>query len=201
VSNTQLFQANLQLLGAEGANTQLYQSNVQILGQNINASKLYQSNLQILWFPSTAPMCTISGTVHVNVPFVYSGVPSQSNVSYVSVGIAPDQYTPPTLTTIAQVENDAWTATLTPTFTGTAYIWVQEYIVTPPEVLLSWSYDKGKTFGNPVPQTVGAQGQNLTAPSWRRLGLGRDVVFQLEWSFPGETALNGAFIDIQVMNS
>jgi len=200
VSNTQLFQANLQLLGADSATTRLYQNSVQILGQNVNASKLYQSNLQILWFPSTSPMCTIGSTVHVNVPFEYSGTTTE-NITYVTVGIAPDQYTPPEQLQYVQVVNGTWTAMLTPTFTGTAFIWVQEYIITPPQVFLSWSYDKGKTFGQPVPQSVGGQGQNLTAPSWRRLGLGRDVVFQLEWSFPGETALNGAFIDIVTMKT
>lgn len=70
-----------------------------------------------------------------------------------------------------------------------------------PQVLLSWSDDRGKTFGNAVPQTMGNQGEYLTTISWNRLGMARDRVFKLEWSSPVKTALNGAFIEAKAFRS
>ena len=64
----------------------------------------------------------------------------------------------------------------------------------PTTVYLSWSDDRGHTFGNPVGLSLGGVGQYLTAMQWRRLGLGRDRVFQLEWSGTADTALAGAWI-------
>lgn len=70
-----------------------------------------------------------------------------------------------------------------------------------PQVLLSWSDDRGKTFGNAIPQTMGNQGEYLTTISWNRLGMARDRVFKLEWSSPVKTALNGAFIEAKAFRS
>lgn len=66
-----------------------------------------------------------------------------------------------------------------------------------PEISLSWSDDKGKTYGNPVTQSMGKIGQYLTVPSWNRLGMARDRVFKLTWSADTDTALNGAFVERQ----
>ena len=65
-----------------------------------------------------------------------------------------------------------------------------------PLVFLSWSDDRGVTFQNPVPQTIGQTGQYLTTISWNRLGMARDRVFKLEWSAPVRTALNGGFTEV-----
>lgn len=65
----------------------------------------------------------------------------------------------------------------------------------PPEVYLRWSDNKGKTFGNRVAQSLGAAGQYNTTIQWGRLGLGRDRVFELSWSSPAATALNGCFLE------
>ena len=65
-----------------------------------------------------------------------------------------------------------------------------------PYVNLSWSDDRGATYGVPVPQTIGATGATLTQPMWRRLGMARDRVFQLSWSAPTRTALQGAFVEM-----
>ena len=65
----------------------------------------------------------------------------------------------------------------------------------PATVYLSCSDDRGKTFGNPVGQTMGTTGEYLTSISWWRLGMARDRVFQLSWSDPIKTALSGAFVD------
>ena len=67
----------------------------------------------------------------------------------------------------------------------------------PVEVFLSWSDDRGKSYGNPVGQTMGVEGQYLTSINWWRLGMARDRVFQLSWSAPVKTALSGAFLDAQ----
>lgn len=67
----------------------------------------------------------------------------------------------------------------------------------PPKISLRWSDDRGKTFGNYVTQSLGALGQYLTSIQWRRLGFSRDRVYELEWSIPTKTALNGAFVDVK----
>ena len=66
-----------------------------------------------------------------------------------------------------------------------------------PQVFLSWSDNAGKTFGEPLAQTLGNQGEYLTTLSWNRLGLARDRVFKLEWSANLKTALNQAFITLK----
>ena len=65
----------------------------------------------------------------------------------------------------------------------------------PPMVSLRWSDDRGKTYGNPVQQSLGAAGQYLTSIKWSRLGMARDRIFELSWSAPMKTTLNGAFVD------
>ena len=66
---------------------------------------------------------------------------------------------------------------------------------TDPAVSLSWSDDKGVTYGNPVMQTMGKIGDYLATISWNRLGQARDRIFKLSWSTPNKTALNGGFIE------
>lgn len=67
----------------------------------------------------------------------------------------------------------------------------------PPVVLLSWSDDRGKTFGNPVSQSLGALGKYLTNLKWNRLGIARDRVYQLQWSVPAKTALQSAILNVE----
>jgi hypothetical protein len=64
-----------------------------------------------------------------------------------------------------------------------------------PQISLSWSDDKGRTYGNPIMQSLGKTGEYLTTVSWNRLGQARDRVFKLSWSAPFKTALNGGFIE------
>lgn len=64
----------------------------------------------------------------------------------------------------------------------------------PPQISLRWSDTRGASYGNAVMQSLGASGQLYTQPIWRRLGLARDRVFELAWSAPAKTALNGAFV-------
>lgn len=63
-----------------------------------------------------------------------------------------------------------------------------------PMVSLSWSDNRGKSYGYPVEQSLGNQGEFDTVLSWNRLGQGRDRVFKLQWSADLYTALNGIFI-------
>ena len=63
-------------------------------------------------------------------------------------------------------------------------------------VQLRWSDDRGATFGNPVQQSIGMQGEYLVTPQWRQLGMARDRVFELYWSGNVFTALQGAYVDV-----
>jgi hypothetical protein len=66
----------------------------------------------------------------------------------------------------------------------------------PPEVRLRWSDDRGASWGNPVSASLGKVGEYLTSIQWQRLGYARDRVFELSWSAPVKTALNGAWVDV-----
>lgn len=63
-----------------------------------------------------------------------------------------------------------------------------------PMIFLSWSDDRGKTFGFPVGQSLGRQGEYNKTPTWPKTGRARDRVFKVEWSGPTRTVLNGAFV-------
>lgn len=65
--------------------------------------------------------------------------------------------------------------------------------LTPDTMSLSWSDDGGQTFGTPVAQTT--NGASNGQYSWRRLGMARDRVYQLQWTATGETALSGAWLE------
>jgi hypothetical protein len=70
-----------------------------------------------------------------------------------------------------------------------------------PQLTLRWSDDRGVTFGNGVHQSLGKGGQYKAIPSWNRLGFARDRVFELSWTAACATALNGAFIDVEKMET
>jgi hypothetical protein len=64
----------------------------------------------------------------------------------------------------------------------------------PPKVSLRWSDDRGKTFSNPVMQSLGATGQYATSIKWNRLGIARDRIYELAWSINAKTSLQGAWL-------
>jgi hypothetical protein len=64
-----------------------------------------------------------------------------------------------------------------------------------PEIRLRWSDDRGASWSNTVTASLGRVGEYLTSIQWQRLGYARDRVFELSWSVPVRTALNGAFVD------
>lgn len=64
-----------------------------------------------------------------------------------------------------------------------------------PLVNLRWSDTRGASWSEMVQQSIGNTGKFLTVLQWRRLGIARDRVFELSWSFPYKTALNGAYVE------
>jgi hypothetical protein len=70
-----------------------------------------------------------------------------------------------------------------------------------PLISMRYSDTRGASWSNPRTQSLGAAGQYKTSVQWRRLGMARDRVFELSWSAPIRTALNGAFIDAEPHSS
>lgn len=70
-----------------------------------------------------------------------------------------------------------------------------------PEISLSWSDDRGKSYGFPVMQSLGKVGQTLTTVSWNRLGQARDRIFKLQCSAAIKTSLNGYFVTVSPSKS
>lgn len=69
----------------------------------------------------------------------------------------------------------------------------------PPEVTLRISVDRGATFVAAPLMSMGAAGEYETMPVWRSpSGVGRDIVLEISWSAPIDTALNGIFYDAEV---
>lgn len=64
----------------------------------------------------------------------------------------------------------------------------------PPKLLLRWSDTRGASWGNTVEITWGATGDYLSQPMIRDLGMAKDRVFEIFWSFPYKTALQGPWI-------
>jgi hypothetical protein len=71
----------------------------------------------------------------------------------------------------------------------------------PPQISLRYSDDKGASYGNPILRPIGSAGDYRSVPTWHRLGMARDRVFELSWSAPIRTALNGAFVDMSASAS
>lgn len=70
-----------------------------------------------------------------------------------------------------------------------------------PQVYLRWSDTKGASWSNPIANGLGAAGDYLNSIQYQRLGMGRDRVFELFWSSPVRTALNGAFVNAKALGS
>lgn len=74
-------------------------------------------------------------------------------------------------------------------------------VIPAPMVSLRWSDDRGATFGDPVMMPLGKAGEYITSVQWRGLGMARDRVFELSWSAPVKTCLNGAWVDMEERRS
>jgi hypothetical protein len=68
------------------------------------------------------------------------------------------------------------------------------YTVFPPFMSLRKSKTRGHTWENRITQLMGGTGQYGHRVAFRRLGYGGDTVFELEWSAPVKTALNGVYL-------
>lgn len=79
---------------------------------------------------------------------------------------------------------------------GTGFFYTITNISSAPTISMRFSDTRGASYGNFIEQSMGAAGQYLTNIQWRRLGMARDRVFELSWSTPTQTALNGAFVEI-----
>jgi hypothetical protein len=62
------------------------------------------------------------------------------------------------------------------------------------DVSLRISYDRGKTFSSPQVQSLGETGQYLTNLSFRRLGIGRDIIVEVSWTSADNEILTGMYL-------
>lgn len=65
----------------------------------------------------------------------------------------------------------------------------------PPQISLSYSTDRGRTWRATLMQSAGELGEYHAQPKWPPLGLARYPLFELSWSFGGKAALNGAWFE------
>jgi len=73
---------------------------------------------------------------------------------------------------------------------------------TPAQVTLRVSVDRGKSFFDAPLQTTGAPGEYQTIPTWRQtVANARDVIFEISHDIAGPAALNGAFVDADILES
>ncbi len=64
-------------------------------------------------------------------------------------------------------------------------------------ISMRYSYDRGKTFGTPLVQSLGRLGEYAAWPIWPgSQGLTRDMLYEVSWSSPPQTALNGAYCNV-----
>lgn len=68
-----------------------------------------------------------------------------------------------------------------------------------PKIKLRWSDDRGVTWGQDVLQTTGTYGEFITRPQWRGVGQAMDRVYEVEFSGPGPQAINGAWVEGEVL--
>jgi hypothetical protein len=71
----------------------------------------------------------------------------------------------------------------------------------PAQLTLRWSDDRGRTFGTDILQSNGAPGEYLTQPQWLGMGVARDRLFEVQHSIAGPAALNGAWVDAEVLGT
>lgn len=70
-----------------------------------------------------------------------------------------------------------------------------------PFIFLRVSYDRGASFSDALEANFGDTGAYDEFPWWPNLGIGRDIVLELSWSAPIDTALNGIFYDATLVGT
>ena len=63
-------------------------------------------------------------------------------------------------------------------------------------VSLRFSDDRGHSWGSPITQDIGEAGEYRTSLQWNRLGMARDRCWEISWSVPMRTALQGCWVDV-----
>lgn len=63
-------------------------------------------------------------------------------------------------------------------------------------ISLRWSDDRGHSWGSWVTQDIGEAGEYRTSLQWQRLAYARDRCFEISWSVPMRTALQGCWVDV-----
>lgn len=71
----------------------------------------------------------------------------------------------------------------------------------PAQISLRWSDDRGRTFGSSVLQSTGQPGEYITQPQWLGLGVARERIFEISHSIAGSAALNGAWVDCEILGT
>ncbi len=64
------------------------------------------------------------------------------------------------------------------------------------QVSLRWSDNAGRSYGEAVLQSLGETGGYLASIQWNRLGLARDRVYEVSWSAPVKTSIQGAYLEV-----
>jgi hypothetical protein len=65
-----------------------------------------------------------------------------------------------------------------------------------PAVLLQWSDDKGRTWSNEYPMTIGRLGRFLQRVKWRRLGQSMDRIYRVIVSDPADWELIDVYLEL-----
>ena len=64
-----------------------------------------------------------------------------------------------------------------------------------PQLCMRVSRNGGATFGNYRLKGLVSSGNYRSMMRWRGLGMGRDMVYELLWSYNGPSALQGAYVE------
>jgi hypothetical protein len=70
-----------------------------------------------------------------------------------------------------------------------------------PLLSMRFSDNRGGSFSSPQQQTFGCTGQENVQIIFPRQGVSKDRIFELSWTTPNITALNGAFIEVRPATS
>jgi len=66
---------------------------------------------------------------------------------------------------------------------------------------LRTSRDRGYSFSETVLQSTGELGAYGTAPTWQPMGVARDMVFEIEHAIAGPAALNGCWVEAEILDT
>lgn len=64
------------------------------------------------------------------------------------------------------------------------------------QISLRFSDNAGRSYGEAIEQTLGGTGEYNTSIQFNRLGLARDRVYEISWSAPMKTALQGVYLEV-----